>query len=309
MKKLLLLAAVAATAMSANAVDFYVIGGNVNGHEWALAEPDCKMTDLGDGVYEWKGEVLGTGFKLNDGTWDNATIEGTDMVANFGSNGDKLELGEPYFFATGGSTGDIDFAGVDQLANPTVTLNLNEGSITVVGTEEEVEYNYYLAGNYNANEWSLNEECQFTLTDGKYILKGMSFEKEGNFKVATEGWAKEFGAAPAPEVEEGAEPVEFTPVSISPENLKADLVSKAQGAKDVAISLIGTYDVELTIAADGESATIIFSAAGDDAVEGINVENAPVYYYNMQGVRVANPTNGIYVKVVGNKALKAVVKK
>lgn len=302
MKKLVLLAAVVAATMSASAQDFYVIGGNVNGQEWALAAPDAKMEDKGDGIYVWEGEVLGTGFKLNDGTWDNADY-------NFGSNGDKLELDVPYFFGVGGSTGNIDIEGVDQLSNPVVTLDINTMSITVTGKAETVEYNYYLPGNYNANEWSLNEECMFTKEGDKYVLKGMSFEKVGEFKVATEAWAKEYGAAPAPEVEEGAEPVEFTPVSISADSLSAELVDKSAGAQNVAISLVGTYDVEFTMSADGATATIVFSVAGEGAVAGIDAENAPVYYYNLQGVRVENPTNGIFVKVVGEKAAKVLFNK
>lgn len=37
-------------------------------------------------------------------------------------------------------------------------------------------------------------------------------------------------------------------------------------------------------------------------------ENAPVVYYNMQGVRVANPSNGAYIKVQGKNATKVLVK-
>jgi len=37
-------------------------------------------------------------------------------------------------------------------------------------------------------------------------------------------------------------------------------------------------------------------------------EDAPVIYYNMQGVRVANPENGLYIRVQGNKATKVLVK-
>ena len=37
-------------------------------------------------------------------------------------------------------------------------------------------------------------------------------------------------------------------------------------------------------------------------------ENAPVHYYNLQGVEVANPENGIFIRVSGNKATKVVVK-
>ncbi|MCM1296756.1 MAG: hypothetical protein NC311_14555 [Muribaculaceae bacterium] len=37
-------------------------------------------------------------------------------------------------------------------------------------------------------------------------------------------------------------------------------------------------------------------------------ENAPVEYYNLQGVRVANPENGIYIRRQGSKATKVLVK-
>jgi hypothetical protein len=37
-------------------------------------------------------------------------------------------------------------------------------------------------------------------------------------------------------------------------------------------------------------------------------ENAPAEYINLQGVRVANPAKGIYVKRQGNKATKVLVK-
>jgi hypothetical protein len=37
-------------------------------------------------------------------------------------------------------------------------------------------------------------------------------------------------------------------------------------------------------------------------------ENAPVEYYNLQGVRVANPSNGIYIQRQGNQAKKVLVK-
>ena len=46
------------------------------------------------------------------------------------------------------------------------------------------------------------------------------------------------------------------------------------------------------------------------AVSDITVEDsdAPVVYYNMQGVRVANPANGLYIRVQGKKATKVLVR-
>ena len=39
-----------------------------------------------------------------------------------------------------------------------------------------------------------------------------------------------------------------------------------------------------------------------------NDANAPVEYYNLQGVKVANPSNGVFIKVQGNKSSKVYVK-
>ena len=51
-------------------------------------------------------------------------------------------------------------------------------------------------------------------------------------------------------------------------------------------------------------------AVKSSAVEGIGMEeaDAPVEYYNLQGVKVANPANGVFIKVQGNKASKVYVK-
>ena len=44
------------------------------------------------------------------------------------------------------------------------------------------------------------------------------------------------------------------------------------------------------------------------AVEGIEIEEGEAVYYNLQGVKVANPENGVFIKVQGNKASKVLVK-
>lgn len=47
---------------------------------------------------------------------------------------------------------------------------------------------------------------------------------------------------------------------------------------------------------------------GEDAVEAINAANGVVEYYNIQGVRVANPDNGIFIVREGNKVSKKVIR-
>ena len=43
-------------------------------------------------------------------------------------------------------------------------------------------------------------------------------------------------------------------------------------------------------------------------IEGIEAEEGEAVYYNLQGVKVANPENGVFIKVQGNKASKVLVK-
>ena len=52
--------------------------------------------------------------------------------------------------------------------------------------------------------------------------------------------------------------------------------------------------------------TLTFTQKADtNGIEDITVDdNAPVEYYNLQGIRVANPSNGVYIQRQGNKATK-----
>jgi hypothetical protein len=56
----------------------------------------------------------------------------------------------------------------------------------------------------------------------------------------------------------------------------------------------------------------VFATTSTTGVESVAVEadeNAPVEYYNINGVRISEPTAaGLYIKRQGNKATKVVVK-
>ena len=54
--------------------------------------------------------------------------------------------------------------------------------------------------------------------------------------------------------------------------------------------------------------TVTFNS-DPNGIEGVEVENdETVEYYNLQGVKVNNPANGILIQVQGNKASKVYVK-
>ena len=68
-------------------------------------------------------------------------------------------------------------------------------------------------------------------------------------------------------------------------------------AQSVVFTATGTTNIN-TITVTYDTAT---------AIEEIEAENAPVEYYNLQGVKVANPENGIFIKKQGAKTTKVVL--
>ena len=55
---------------------------------------------------------------------------------------------------------------------------------------------------------------------------------------------------------------------------------------------------------------VSYASAGTTGINDINVDNAnaPVEYFNLQGIRVENPANGLYIRRQGNKVEKIYVK-
>ena len=60
---------------------------------------------------------------------------------------------------------------------------------------------------------------------------------------------------------------------------------------------------------DGAKAASTFAMYGESGVTGIEADaNADVEYFNIQGVRVANPGNGIFIRRQGSKVEKVVIR-
>ena len=74
----------------------------------------------------------------------------------------------------------------------------------------------------------------------------------------------------------------------------------------------GTYDVTGVVAI--YSGKPQFYVTGYEKVVDTGIadivadENAPVEYFNLQGIRVENPENGLYIRRQGNKVTKVIVK-
>lgn len=166
MKKFYFLMLALMVGLVASATDFYLIGGPLG---WELKNSAGKFTEKSEGVYTLKYEgTLSNGFKINDGTWDNPTY-------NFGGNGSKLVPGTPYAYGVGGSSSNIEMT--ENVANPTLTLDINAGTLLVEGEAQQAEYIYGIHGDiFGDSNWSTET---FTLTNGKWVLANKTVNAGG----------------------------------------------------------------------------------------------------------------------------------
>lgn len=282
-----------AEAVDPSKVIYYIVGTNVNGKNWATAADDAKFTDEGNGIYSWKGQVLGTGFKINDGSWADV---------NFGSNGSTIAMNVPFTYYNNGSSGNIGFDGFVVLTDPEVELNLNDGTITLVGGTPSGEYEWFVSGLNGVTaafdpEDEAYSETLLTLVEGSEFLYSREVyitETAGKFKISSTGWSDQFGTND----DSGA-------VKITPDVLEVGLEPVTGEGGDIEYELEeGSYLVTF----DYDQLTVKFESLGDDAVETVVVGNEGVAeYYNLHGVRVQNPDKGVYVRVLNGKAEKVVL--
>ena len=95
-----------------------------------------------------------------------------------------------------------------------------------------------------------------------------------------------------------------------------EVVAECQGETEYS-SAVQAYDLSACVNEDGTVNIAQISQGkymamykftpGASAIEEIAADNAAVEYYNLQGVKVANPENGIFVKKQGGKATKVVL--
>lgn len=289
MKKTLLLSAALVAAMSAQA-GYFVVGANVNGAEDWTGTADKELVAQGNGIYVWHGTELGTGFKINGGNGDWNTV-------NIGGNGADIELGVPYYYVSnGGNIGIFETASVTDV---TLTLDENEGTLVLEGTPAG-GVDWFLTG-VNGN-WTVadnDEAYKFALVEGEDALYTVTVDvtaEEGELAVASTGWAKKFGTNSPEEV------------FVDGEHMNVTLEEVIGEAGNLTYVLVpGTYKFTLNREDEEFPTLTIVKDGNDSAVAGIEAEGAEAVYYNLQGVKVANPVGGVFVKVAGNKASKVLV--
>lgn len=282
MKKLytFLAAAFLAVTASAQDVDLYLVGAFNN---WNNGDPTYMFTNKGEGVYEITVDDLLSQFKVTDGDW----------VApyNLGGDGSGVVLGTPAQLVED-SNSNLFFADYDGVLNAFVTVNLNDNTITVSGEGYTAEKVWYIQGvNGDWATWSTDNQFTKNSDNGCYEISEFLFSAAGEFKLATESWVNEYGS--------GAETS-----AIAFGNFSTQLYVSGG---NVEYSILGTFGIRF----NPETEVIEFVQGGLGGVNEITVDlnnAADAIYYNLQGVRVDNPTNGVYIRQQNGSAVKVLVK-
>ena len=88
--------------------------------------------------------------------------------------------------------------------------------------------------------------------------------------------------------------ISYNPVNPTSETHNAVLRISSTYADDVIVPLSGTYTGEVV--------------TGIERIRVDAEEDSKITYYNLHGVEIENPTNGIYIKKQGNKTSKVIIK-
>ncbi len=289
MKKVYALAAAAAVALSANA-QLYLVGSG-DGLAWDLANP--YVVELVDGNYTFTIDNL-TEFKMSP----VATTDWTEFNAGAlyaAGLADEANLGKEIELVNGDANNSTPWKG-------TYTIVINEALTTLVAKtttdKPSGPVDLYLRGGMNG--WGAEELWKMETSDNLtfwFDCQGETMIPAGTeFKIADADWAAYNYTA-------GDIVVPFD------EALPWFFNNQTNGVMESDYE--GT--IEIFIAAPRADAMCIVHTeivSHDKAsIEDVEVsEDAAVEYFNLQGVRVANPENGLYIRRQGDKVTKVIVK-
>ena len=208
-------------------------------------------------------------------------------------------------------------------------FSVNTTTLTLEGGEIEITYNGSSAGNATASlkvscgELSAESEISaFTTTNSGTKENPLSVTDVVNLNNALSGsyWViGTIGGYYNNKYKPGAEDAVNTNIALIENDLSIP-VQLPSGDIRTALNLIDHADyIGATVSVYG-SLESFYSSPGvknvtdyvlDEKTTGVEDtmvdENAPVEYYNLQGVKVARPENGIFIKKQGAKATKVVL--
>lgn len=183
----------------------------------------------------------------------------------------KIEYGKTYKCVQTGNGSNIVLP-EDPAKNITITFNYNDKTIRV-----DKPVRLFLTGDFN--DWLLMSSFEFEFLNGVYTLSTNSFS--GRFKIAAEDWAFNFGRSG--EISLGNDH--------SVESNGDDMYFAGSESNNGRILI--------TLTPDSRTVTHIFPD--------IELEDAPVEYFNLHGVKIDNPSKGVYIMRQGLSVKKIIL--
>lgn len=249
-------------------VNYYAVGGFQG---WNVADP--AVFTFADGVYTLVAEGAST-MKISTlaGNWEDfnsATIAPVYTEEHFEDGSVPFTVSENYEFV------------LDYEATWTVTIDPAKMSIKFSTNDERPEFEIYLRG--GMNEWGTSDDWKFSTSDGTlYTLENVTIAEGVEFKVADASWGTiNFGA--------NAPIAPNTPTTLIYNGGNITLTEAVENAK---------FEFNLS-----DNTLTVITGTGINTIE---EGNDAAVYYNLQGVKVANPERGnIYIVKKGNKTVKA----
>lgn len=254
-----------------------------------------------------------TGWYFNvQGEFNNWQASGVAFNADGTAAANNLAIGTGLFNIKIWNGKEDLFYGVSgEVSVGEVQLIENGGEMTIAGATEGGLYN--VAFDYNTGimtltkvgaidytTWYLNVVGDFNEWGTAADFQGVQFNEEGvaiaeNLAIGTDSFKVKLYDGAGDIWRSNGEALAFNTEYVLTGNSDTNMTIEGATA-DTCVSL--KYDAK----------TNTLTLTNTTAVEEVEVAEGEAVYFNLQGVQVANPENGIYVKVVDGKATKVVVK-
>lgn len=293
MKKIYTLALLAAAAVSANAQNgapLYATG-EAPAFDPAWNPETPAEFKFENGVYTLEPAGNLTSFKISTakGTWDDFNAGALCATVT------EADLGKPVALAP--SDGNIltPWEGIYKIV---VAGDLSTITMTTTTPKPEGYTPVYIRG--VGGVWDALDEWKLATNDGKtYYLnmaEGQSIPAGNEFKIADAKWAQ----------------INYGPADAEPAELDVPYQWNYNSGNNCTLAEECTGSVVFVLPDEAQGpAEVTFSNTPYEtgAVNAIEVDNnETVEYYNLQGVRVNDARNGLYIVVKGGKAEKVLVK-
>ncbi len=250
---------------------------------------------------------------IDNGEALNADGVGTLSDLEIGDGGFKLKVwnGSDMWLSTGSA----------MLAGKTYSITGNsDNNMTIADAKAGYKYNVtYDAVNQTIKvDWAgeplevfIIGELKDKYEAGDEIRFGTNYPDEATiyFTFGDEIEIPDFGAVEVPADQPAAAPRKVTSaVDYSTTGLNVYNPSQPIVFQDAALEL-NYVAYSKAMGASAGQRLVIGSNGETTGIENVAVDNnAPVEYFNLQGVRVANPSNGVFIRRQGNTASKVYVK-